>query len=184
MNIPQGILASFFFAALNRLRGSDFGKPYTSDGVIAAVEAFSIGGYTLWRGEAWQDAALLSAALFGGLWLWAAPGWGAGFAAIHGRWAANGRLSLCVEKLVSDPYWRGIVYMSCRGFLGFLPLALCLAALGHIWAATLLVTVGAAMGPVYWIGGIHQRATGKDTGVPASEFLIGALIGGALWMTL
>lgn len=167
------------FAALNRLRGSDWGKPWTSDGVIAAAEGIAIGGLTLWHGFGWQHSGALGLIVWAGMWIWAAPGWGAGFAAIHGRWRANGRLSRTVERFSADATTRGILYMSARGFLGFLPLAGGLAVCGHYLAAGLLAAVGLAQGVVYNIGGIHQRFTGKDTGVPIAEVLMGGLIGAA-----
>ena len=96
---------------------------------------------------------------------------------INGKWRANGTLSRFVERLSSDATTRGVLYMSARGFLGFIPLAAGLALWGHPLAGGLLASAGLAQGVVYNIGGIHQRLTGKDTGVAVSEVLMGGLIG-------
>lgn len=173
------MILPLIFALLNRLRGSDWGKPFTSDGVIAAVQGITIGGLALWHGYGWQHSGVLGLIVWAGMWIWAAPAWGAGFAAIHGRWRANGKLSRFVEGIVQGASNRGVLYMSLRGLLGLVPLACGLAVCGHYLAAGLLAGVGAAQGAVYWAGGIHQRFTGKDTGVPISEILMGGLIGAA-----
>lgn len=117
-----------------------------------------------------------------GFAIWRLFGWGAIFHAFNGRsYVGTGKLSRFVGKFLGDyAEAASTVYGCIRGFLGMLPFAAGLAMLGHFGAGLALLVVGACMGVVYWLGGIHQRLTGKDTGIKISEALMGALLGACI----
>src|SRR5262245_16141796 len=73
------------FAALNRLRGWDWGKPYTSKGITSAVSGAVAAGCAFWLGDALLVSGLIGVVVFLGVWIWAIPPWGRYFSSLHGR---------------------------------------------------------------------------------------------------
>lgn len=79
------VSSTVFLALLNRLRGWDWGKPYTSKYLCAVYAALFLAGFFLLDGSTLLNAATLFLVICAGYSLWAGPGWGAYFAAFHGR---------------------------------------------------------------------------------------------------
>lgn len=154
-------------------------KHLTSDGAVAAYAGLSA-GLAAWS---WQFADIT----FIGWWAWRAPAWGVMFSTFYGdKYVGTGILSNAVGRIFGDyKELSGAVYGGCRGFLGFLPWTIMLAAYAYytgsgsgyyVSGATYLVA-GLGMGAVYWLAGGHQRKTGLDTGIKRGELAFGAIIG-------
>lgn len=148
-----------------------------------ATDKFACAAYAGLIVACWDWKLGLVTAL--GFAVWRLFGWGPMFHAFNGRpYVGTGFLSKAVGKIVSGEL-AAVIYGGLRGFLGLLLWAAGLALLDRSIAAVAILTSGACMGAVYWLGGIHQRATGKDTGIKISEVLFGALLGacmaGVVW---
>ena len=101
-----------------------------------------------------------------------------------GPYVGTGTLSRFVGKFLGDyPQTAAVVYGGLRGGLGIVPWA---AGIGYhsLPAGVALLCAGFSMGGVYWLGGIHQRATGQDTGIKVSECLFGALLGACMALAI
>src|SRR4029453_5330594 len=81
----QVITLALVFAVLNRLRGWEWGKPYTSKGMTSAVSGAVAGGCAFWLGCGPVVARVVAVIVFLGIWIWAIPGHGRYFASFHGR---------------------------------------------------------------------------------------------------
>jgi hypothetical protein len=159
-------------AFLNRLRGDDWGKPYTSKGAIAGLWGVLWSGVALSMGHPPLSALYAAVATCAGFWLWAGPGWGAYLSAsIHGKDMRHEREVRWIDELIfriHNPYLWGIAGMALRG-LYMAPAFLALTYLSPWALACIPLTL--LQGPLYWIGGRLWEAGG----VRAPELLTGAL---------
>lgn len=178
------LLLTATYAILNRLRGSDFGKPYTSKGVTSFICGLATGGYALCMSYGVWPSIIIGCFAFLGILLWAIPGWGQGFDAITGQdhHTEHDWFPMDWFDGVENNYLRGTLQMSMRG-LAIVPLFVALSFAAWKYSFILGLS-GLLQGPVYYLAGIPQRMTGKNIGVPIAETLWGATMGFFVWLAL
>ncbi len=176
------IIYPVILGLLNRLRGSEFLKPYTSKGVISVLIGVISGLFTYYTDSVpVLQACISSVIVIAGVWIWASPGWGKYFSAYDGLDKSGekeiGWIDYVGDKLVhgttsSKNRIRGTLQMSLRG-LYLYPMFMGLSYY-NIWA--LLVGLAVLLqGPVY----AAMRVVPNTWAVPIAEFTYFVIIGAA-----
>jgi hypothetical protein len=183
----QAVIMVLALAALNRLRGWDWGKPYTSKGVTSALSGAVAGGIAFWLGYAPVVSGLIGLIVFLGLWIWSIPGWGRYFSSFGGHDTRREQEITWIDRIgvavFSDgDYWsnrkRGTLEMALRG-LFLCPLFVVLSVMAWKWS--FLLTLGSLLqGPVYFFAGVMP----EKWRVPCAEALCGAVMGFMVWLSL
>ena len=185
--MTQLLVMVLAFAALNRLRGWDWGKLYTSKGITSAVSGLVAGGVVFWLGYAPAVASVIGVIVFLGLWIWSAPGWGRYFSSLHGRDTRYEKEIEPIDRIgiaafPDGDYWsnrkRGTLEMALRGLFLF-PCFLVLSVAAWKWSF-LIALGGLLQGPAYFSSGMLP----EQWRVPFSEALWGGVIGLMVWLSL
>lgn len=165
------IYLSLLFAAFNRARGDDWGKPYTGRGVMAALFGLA----------AWLHTPDLGVFLIVtvGMLLWALFGWGEYFdfskKVNHEiRW-----IDALVGMFIRPGQYNDMVCMCIRGMFVY-PMFAALALYGYT-DAWVYGFVGALQGIVYWV---CWRLLYCFAYTDMAELLMGALLGLAVQCVL
>ena len=183
----QAVLLALAFAALNRLRGWEWGKPYTSKGMTSAVSGAVAGGCAFWMGYGSVVAGVIAMIVFLGLWIWAIPGHGRYFASFHGRDTRKEEEIRFIDRLgiavfPHGDYWsnrkRGTLEMALRGLFLF-PCFLVLSVAAWKWSFVIALG-GLLQGPVYFSSGVLP----ETWRVPLAEFAWGGVMGATVWLSL
>lgn len=201
----MSLLLILVFAALNRAAGYDPIEDYAKERNTSIEHAWDIApDWRRWAkyatdkfvcavyagllvaGLSWIQGGIVMAIGLGlatavGFAFWRLFGWGAMFHAFNGEpYEGTGVLSKFVGAFLGhNPQAAAVLYGGLRGGLGIIPWA---AGVGYhdVPAGLALLVAGLSMGGIYWLGGIHQRATRKDTGIKISEVLFGAVLGACM----
>lgn len=79
------IIIIISFSILNRIRGSEFGRPFFNKMTTSLLKGTLIGLYYYHISLNLTNSLLIGFITFLGIWLWAAPGWGLYFSSFTGR---------------------------------------------------------------------------------------------------
>jgi hypothetical protein len=128
------------FAALNRARGSDWGKPFTSKGVTSVLCGVIAGGYSL--------NPLVGIIVALGMYFWAVFGWGDYFDFSGKKNDEIAPIDWLISRLMRPSPLADCVSMSIRG-LFIAPMFIALAFVGYPFAP-FYGLVGALQGIIYY----------------------------------
>jgi hypothetical protein len=165
------MMLSLYFAALNRARGGEWGKPYTSRGITSALCGVGAGLYAM----SWQVGCIVTI----GMWFWCVFGWGDYFDFSQLR---NNEISI-IDKVVyvifSPSQYADMLAMALRGMFIY-PMFAALAVYGYT-GAWVYGFVGLLQGIIYWVS--YRLFYGRDY-VAFAELITGAVLGAALQLSL
>jgi hypothetical protein len=183
----QALVMILVFGVLNRLRGWEWGKPYTSKGMTSAVSGAVAGGCAFWLGYGPVVSGLIAMVVFLGVWIWSIRGWGRFFSSFGGHDTRHEQESAWIDRMgiavfPEGDYWsnrkRGTLEMALRG-LYLVPLFLVLSVCAWKWSV-LLGLGGLLQGPVYFATGIVP----ETWRVPLAEAAWGGVMGFMVWLSL
>jgi hypothetical protein len=156
------------FAALNRARGADWGKPYTSKGVTSVLCGVIAGVSVL----SWQVGVIVAL----GVWFWAIWGWGDYFDFSDKRNDEIYILDWFLSRFIQPSPLADGVAMSLRG-LFIAPMFIALAFVGYHFAP-FYGLVGALQGIIYYTS---WKLLKKYDYTAFAELLTGFVFGLALY---